>query len=118
MKALGAALALACGPAFGQDPQHFTIRLTPQAARLVMEDPWHQDQVLKKLPSGDFEMEIKAVNEVEVIQRVLSMGSEAEVLAPESTRDSVRQIVAKLVAAYGANLPAPHGMARKPAAPR
>ncbi len=93
-------MANSLGVFFGQDPQQFTIRLSPQAARLVVEDPWHQDQVLTKLPSGDFELEIKAVSQVEIIQRVLSMGSEAEVLSPESTRDSVRKIVAKLAAAY------------------
>jgi predicted DNA-binding transcriptional regulator YafY len=108
------------GVFFGQDPQQFTIRLTPLGARLVVEDPWHDEQVLTKLPNDDFELIVKAVNEVEVIQRVLSMGSEAEVVAPESTRESLHKIVQKLVDIYrpAASPTAPlsaHGEKRAPA---
>lgn len=93
-------MANSLGVFFGNDPEEFRIRLTPIAARLAAEDPWHQDQVLTKLPSGDFELTIRAVNEVEVIQRVLLMGSHAEVVWPESTRDSMRSIVEKLAVVY------------------
>lgn len=95
-------LANSLGVFFGHDPERFTVRLSPQAARLVAEEPWHQDQVLTKLPSGDFELEVKAVSEVEVLQRVLALGSEAEILTPERSRESVRKIVAKLAEVYGA----------------
>jgi predicted DNA-binding transcriptional regulator YafY len=102
-------MAHSLGVFFGQDPQQFKIRLSPQAARLVLEDPWHQDQKLIKLDSGDYELNIKAINEVEIIQRVLSMGSEAEILEPASTRQAMRDIVAKLSATYEAksHVPAP-----------
>jgi predicted DNA-binding transcriptional regulator YafY len=94
-------MAHSLGVFFGHDPQVFRIRLSPQAARLVLEDPWHQDQSITKLDSGEFELVIKAVNEVEIIQRVLSMGSEAEIVEPESTRDAMRRIVDRLSSVYG-----------------
>ncbi len=111
-------MAHSLGVYFGQDPQQFKIRLSPQAARLVLEDPWHEDQMLTKLPSGEFEMDIKAINEVEIIQRVLSMGSEAEILEPASTRDAMRNIVAKLAAVYGEKSEAAPAQSKKIATPR
>ncbi len=88
------------GVFFGTETHHFKIQLKPEAARLLMEDPWHPEQQLNKLPSGDFLLELKAVGDVEVIQRVLSMGAEAEILEPASARQAMTRIVEKLAAVY------------------
>ncbi len=88
------------GVFFGTETRHFKIRLTPEAARLLMEDPWLPNQQLTKLESGDFLLELKAVGDVEVVQRVLSMGSEAEILQPESARQTMARIAASLAQTY------------------
>jgi predicted DNA-binding transcriptional regulator YafY len=93
-------LSHSLGVFFGRDPQPFKIRLSPQAARLVAEEPWHAEQALNQLPTGDFELDIQAVNEVDIIQRVLELGSEAEILEPASTRKTMQTIVERLTQMY------------------
>jgi predicted DNA-binding transcriptional regulator YafY len=93
------------GVFFGTDTKDFKIRLKPEAARLLMEDPWHPDQRLTQLAGGDYLLQVRAVGDVEVIQRVLSMGAEAEILEPASTRQLLTRIVQKLSALYSDDSP-------------
>jgi len=55
---------------------------------------------LKQLRDGNFELTVRAGHDVEIISRVLQLGSEAELLAPNSARKAVGKIVTDLAKTY------------------
>ncbi len=96
-KFIGDALGIFVG---NNKPVNFKIRVSPQAARWISEDPWHPEQDLKKLRSGEFELTVRAAHELEIIPRVLQLGSEAEIVSPATARRAVAQIVNQLAKKY------------------
>ena len=84
----------------GDKPRNFKIRIGAHAAKWVKEDPWHPDQQIKQLKDGSIELSVKAVHEREIIPRVLSLGADAEIIAPASARKSMAQIVQRLAEKY------------------
>lgn len=84
----------------GSKAQNFRIRISPRAARWVTEDPWHPDQQVKPQPDGSIILAVTAAHELEIIPRVLALGSEAEVLAPASCRKALAAIVRQLAERY------------------
>jgi predicted DNA-binding transcriptional regulator YafY len=84
----------------GGKARDFKIRITAKGARWVMEDPWHADQKVEPEPSGDILLTVPAHHDLEIIPRVLALGSEAEILAPASCREAVAAIVEQLAGRY------------------
>jgi len=92
----------------GDSPVMVRIRLGESAAAWVREDPWHPDQVLEPFVAdandGDAEsgvmMTVPASHPRELLPKVLSLGSDAEVLAPESFRNAVADVAKKLASRY------------------
>ena len=84
----------------GNKPRNFKIRISRQAAQWVSEDPWHPEQKLKELRGGYFELTVKAAHELEIIPRVLQLGSEAEIVSPASARKAVAKVVEELAGKY------------------
>jgi len=84
----------------GGKARNFRIRLSPKAAGWVREEPWHPDQNLKQLRDGHFELTVRAGHDVEIISRVLQLGSEAELLAPSSARKAGGKTVNDLAKTY------------------
>jgi len=84
----------------GGKARDFRIRISARGARWVVEDPWHADQRVEMLPGGDLILTVRAHHDLEIIPRVLALGSEAEVLAPESCRQAIAAIVDQLAARY------------------
>lgn len=94
------------------------IRLGHRAAAWLSEDPWHPDQTLEPCGSpnadagdtkpGDaasgsadqYLLTVPAAHPRELLPKVLSLGADAEVLAPESFRQAVAESVAKLADRY------------------
>ncbi|HMP80797.1 MAG TPA: WYL domain-containing protein, partial [Pirellulaceae bacterium] len=88
------------GMFIGRRPQNYRIRVSPQAARWVQEDPWHPEQQIKTLKDGSVELSVQAAHELDIIPRVLQLGTEAEILAPASARERMAQIVSQLSKLY------------------
>jgi predicted DNA-binding transcriptional regulator YafY len=86
----------------GGQPRDFKIRISARGARWVVEDPWHADQRIEMLPGGDIVLTVPAHHELEIIPRVLALGTEAEVLAPASCRKAIGAIVRQLAERYAA----------------
>jgi len=86
----------------GGKARTFKIRISARGARWVLEDPWHAEQQVETEPSGDILLTVPAHHDLEIIPRVLALGSEAEVLAPASCRQAMATIVRALAARYGA----------------
>lgn len=84
----------------GGKARDFKIRISARGARWVVEDPWHADQRVETLPGGDLLLTVPAHHDLEIIPRVLALGSEAEVLAPASCRQAVATIVRQLAERY------------------
>ncbi len=84
----------------GVQPQDYEIRLSQQAARWLEEDPWHADQQLLPHDDGSVTLKVKAYHDAEIIQRVLRLGTEAELLAPERCRNEIARSVQKLAEVY------------------
>ncbi len=84
----------------GVKTEEYHIRVTPSAARWIQEDPWHPKQSLTLLEDGHYLLTVFAYQDPEVIQKVLSLGTEAEILSPARCRKAIRQIIEKLATDY------------------
>jgi predicted DNA-binding transcriptional regulator YafY len=84
----------------GGKAQDYRIRITARGARWVLEDPWHEDQRIDRQKDGSILLSVKAHHDLEIIPRVLALGSEAEVLGPASCRKAIAAIVRSLAGKY------------------
>jgi predicted DNA-binding transcriptional regulator YafY len=84
----------------GAQTQDYVIRLSPQAARWIEEDPWHPEQKIEPDKDGHVILTVKAFHDTEIIQRVMRLGMEAELLAPDSCRAEIARIVKELSQRY------------------
>ena len=84
----------------GAESKTYVICLSPQAARWVEEDPWHADQRMEQQPDGRVRLTVTAFHDVEIIQRVMRLGAEAEILSPEHCRVEIKQTIAAMALLY------------------
>lgn len=103
------------GSAFGvvhePETQQVRVRFEPSWATWVGERTWHPTQKLTPLPGGRLELTMQVGGVAEVLSWVLSFGSGAEVIEPESLRREVRMALESALARY-----APRPAARLPSA--
>ena len=79
-----------------------SIRITtPEAVAYVAERIWSEDQKLDFQKDGSLILTMTAQSAPEVVSWVLSLGSAAEVLAPQWLRDEIAGEIALLRARYG-----------------
>lgn len=84
----------------GGKARDFKIRISPRGARWVLEDPWHAQQKVESRSDGGIVLTVPAHHDLEIIPRVLALGSEAEVLAPASCRKALAAIVRQMAEKY------------------
>jgi predicted DNA-binding transcriptional regulator YafY len=84
----------------GKNTKTFRIRISDFAAPWVIEDPWHASQTVTPLKDGGIELKITASHELEIIPRVLSLGAEAEIIAPASARKKVAEMIGAMAEKY------------------
>jgi predicted DNA-binding transcriptional regulator YafY len=84
----------------GGKARDFKIRISARGARWVLEDPWHAEQKADPQADGSVILTVPAHHDLEIIPRVLALGSEAEVLAPASCRQAIGAIVRQLAERY------------------
>jgi predicted DNA-binding transcriptional regulator YafY len=84
----------------GGKPQDYLIRISARGARWVTEDPWHPEQHVEPSEGGTILLRVPAHHDLEIIPRVLALGSEAEVLGPASCRKAIGIIVRTLAERY------------------
>lgn len=94
-------LSRSIGMFSSDSPVPVTIRLGESATAWVREDPWHPEQTIEpQEPSGSL-LTVPASHPRELIPKVLSLGSDAEVLSPEPFRAAVAEVIEKLAQRYG-----------------
>jgi len=84
----------------GRRPKTFRIHVTARAAPWVLEDPWHPQQTVVRRADGSIELTVPATHDLEVIPRVLALGSEAEILAPASCRRAIADTIRLMAEKY------------------
>ena len=66
----------------------------------MLEDPWHAEQHVEPQAGGGIVLTVPAHHELEIIPRVLALGSEAELVLAGLGRQSMAAIVRQLVERY------------------
>ncbi len=84
----------------GERAVPYRIRLSKNASRWVQEDPWHAQQVVDLQPDGTSILTVPTYHPMEIIPRVLTLGTEAEIIEPKEGRDSIRELVKQLSVTY------------------
>lgn len=93
-------LAKTTGVFAGTKPKTFRIRISRYAAQWVIEDPWHAEQKIDRKPDGSILLTVQAAHELEIIPRVLALGSEAEILSPVACRRTIAMTIQQMAALY------------------
>ena len=84
----------------GQDDVRVKIRFAAEVARYVAEKQWHHSQQLTPQKDGSLIVELRLSNTVEVKSWVLSFGTNAGILEPESLRDEIREELERALSQY------------------
>lgn len=84
----------------GAEATHYVIQLSVQAARWVEEDPWHAGQKLEPQEDGTVLLTVAAYHDTEIIQRVMRLGTEAEVISPNHCRQEIARVLKELSERY------------------
>jgi len=82
-----------------------TIALTGKAADTVREQHWHPDQQIEQTKTGIL-LHLPVADDRELIMKVLQFGDEAEVIAPETLREKIKERITAMANRYGYPMPA------------
>ena len=84
----------------GRKTKKFKIKISAYAAPWVEEDPWHPEQQVKKHKDGSVTLTVSAAHDLEVIPRVLALGTEAELISPAASRRVIAETIRDMNAQY------------------
>ncbi len=81
-------------------PRKFRIHVSALAKPWVLEDPWHEEQVVEPQADGSIILNVLAAHDLEIVPRVLALGNEAELLSPRSCRRLIAKLTQKMSQKY------------------
>ncbi len=84
----------------GDKATSYRILLSEKSARWIQEDPWHAQQEVVVQPDCSAILTVPAYHPMEVIPRVLQLGTEAELLEPADAREQIAELVKQLAKKY------------------
>jgi proteasome accessory factor B len=90
----------ALGVLGGDGDHQVVIRFSAGVADRIREREWHESQAMRELPDGRLELRLRLGALAEVEQWVLGWGAAAEVLAPPTLREKIRETSVKLAEIY------------------
>jgi predicted DNA-binding transcriptional regulator YafY len=76
------------------------LRFTPEGARWVADEKWHQQQHAEWLPDGRYELRIPYREPRELVMDIMRQGKNVEVVAPEELRRQVQEELERAAALY------------------
>ena len=97
---LEAHLQQSMGMFAGRKTRKFKIKISAYAAPWVEEDPWHPEQEIKRHKDGSITLMVEAAHDLEVIPRVLALGTEAELVSPAASRKALADTVRGMAKHY------------------
>lgn len=80
--------------------EQIRIKFDPKSAPYIMERSWHKSQKIETLASGEIILQLRLNISIELKKWILSWGTSAEVLAPQSLRDDIKTEITSLMAIY------------------
>lgn len=86
---------------FRGEPTRVRIRFDADVARYVERRRWHPTARVKKLPSGEIELEMRVAGTTEVVSWVLGFGKKAQVLEPVALVEQIEDEVRGMASRYG-----------------
>jgi len=95
-------LAAGYGIFAGEPEDVAVVRFTPHAARWAAAGQWHDEQAVRWLDDGRFELRVPYSRPEELLRDVLAYGPDAEIVAPAALREQARRLAGALAAVYGA----------------
>lgn len=84
----------------GRDLQWATLRFSPEAAKWVRAEIWHDRQQARELDGGSYELTIPFTESSELELEILRHGENVEVIAPPRLRRRIEQRLAEASARY------------------
>lgn len=84
----------------GLSNQVARLKFTPFRARWVARERWHPEQVSALQPDGSYLLDVPYGQDWELIQDILKQGADVEVVAPDSLRLKVQEIIRAMSAVY------------------
>lgn len=84
----------------GDSPTMVRIRLGNRSAAYLREDPWHPEQVLDQIDEQHTMLTVPASHPRELLPKVLSLGSDAEVVEPTEFRETIATAVKEMATRY------------------
>lgn len=84
----------------GEEPLGVAIKFDSYQARYIRERRWHPTQEIEELPDGGLILRFCVGGLDEVKRWVMGYGSHAEVLAPESLRQAVKEELKQMATLY------------------
>ncbi|MEO1615105.1 MAG: WYL domain-containing transcriptional regulator [Planctomycetota bacterium] len=84
----------------GQSTTLVEIKLGKRSAAYVREDPWHPEQVLEPDGESHYKLTVPAAHPREILPKVLSLGADAEVIAPDEFRQTVAETTSQMNSQY------------------
>jgi predicted DNA-binding transcriptional regulator YafY len=97
---LEAHLQQSLGMFAGRKKKKFKIKISAYAAPWIEEDPWHPNQEIKHHVDGSMTLTVEASHDLEVIPRVLALGTEAELVSPASSRKVMADTISGMKTKY------------------
>jgi predicted DNA-binding transcriptional regulator YafY len=85
---------------FQGPPARVKIRFTKDIAGYITEKSWHPSQKVSARSDGSVIFEAEVAGTEEIKHWVLRWGAAAEVLAPESLREEIRQEAEEMIKVY------------------
>ena len=76
------------------------LRFTPERARWVARERWHQKQEGRFLDDGHYELQVPYSNPSELIMDILKFGPDVEVMGPLALREKVGERLRQALARY------------------
>ena len=77
-----------------------TLRFSPERARWVAKEQWHDEQRASTQPDGSYHLQIPYTDHRELIMDILKHGAHCEVLEPQSLRSAVVEEVKRMGEKY------------------
>jgi WYL domain len=84
----------------GKNKQVAKLKFTPFRAQWVAREVWHPEQVGQVHPDGSYTLEVPYGEDWELIQDILRQGQDVNVLAPESLKNKVKEVLKITLAQY------------------
>jgi len=98
---LDAALGAGYGIFAGAEVQWATLVFTPDRARWVAAEHWHQEQAGVFLDDGSYQLRLPYSNDPELIMDILKYGPDCGVVGPAGLREKVVGLLKAAVGRYG-----------------